>query len=559
MLSRTVRYLLATLSGVLIVLSFPGFNLWVLSWFSLVPLIVAINGADWRTSLRLGFITGIIYFGGVMSWLMVLIPYSTVFWVTLGYIVLSTYLSTYVILFAVAVNMITSRWNKFTFHRGTFTYHLACSMLVALIWTGLEILRGHVASGLPWAGLAYTQWRSTPLIQISSIFGSYAVSFLIALFNGSLATLIISIENWRNTVKVIASVVGLIIICLIYGLIRSSQPIQGEELKVAIIPGNIDQQEKLSSWGDKAGWIFDRYVKDTLPVLKEKPDIIVWPETAVPSIIFPESSMKEKLLEVVRSWKTYMLTGAICVDYQIIRSDRMVRKVYNSAVLLSPDAKMVGAYHKIHLVPISESFPFKRYLPKKIHDLVVGVSDFDSGEEYTVFDAGRAKIGVPICFESVFPEISRNFVKNGANVICMITNDAWFWGTFAAEQHFSMAPFRAVENKVSIFRCANYGVSSIIDPYGRVVKTLTPYDDEKSLTGQVLISFGGTYYTRHGDYFAWSCLAFSVFLVFREWFKGYRTGGNVNVSRDAFSNRRRQSSNNRGRGSSLTSQRRKKR
>jgi apolipoprotein N-acyltransferase len=185
--------------------------------------------------------------------------------------------------------------------------------------------------------------------------------------------------------------------------------------------------------------------------------------------------------------------------------------------LLSPAGEEIDRYYKIHLVPVSEYFPLKRYLPASWQKLVTGISDWNMGSRYTIFSAPPAKFGVVICFESVFPELFRKFVAKGVNLMGIITNDAWFRGTYAPEQHYSMAPFRAVENRVAVFRCANYGISCIIDPWGRVSQKLEPDSDESYLVGEVYLRQGGTFYTRHGDYLPWACLAMALFLAFQTW------------------------------------------
>jgi len=538
------KYALAGLSGVLLVLSFPEFNLSQLSWFALVPLLVAIYGSDWRESLWLGLVAGIIYFGGIMNWIMVLIPYSTIFWVTLGYVVLTLYLSCYVFLFAVSVNFV-SQWKR------PDIQPLAYSFLTAVTWTGLEVLRGYVATGLPWASLGYTQWRNVPLIQISSITGMYGVTFLIAMINGMIAGFLIDIRRWRSSLKAVLVPLGIIAVCFAYGWVSLSSSFEDEKIKVSMVPGNVSQKDKMASWGDKSDWIFDKYVQATQYAADEKPDILVWPESAVPQFIFPESPELDRLKFLIPRWGAYLLMGVI--SYEGTYPDH---KVYNSAFLLSPAGEEIDRYHKIHLVPISEYFPLKRYLPESLHDLVTGVSDFDSGSRYTIFSAPPARIGVPICFESVFPEISRRFVREGANVICIITNDAWFIGTFAAQQHFSMAPFRAIENRISIFRCANYGVSCIIDPYGRIMRKLEK--NEKYLTGEVGLHVGGTFYTKHGNYLPWACLAMTLFLVAQTWWYGHSNQGGLNVIRNTLRSRRGKKQAHRSRRASLTSRTKKK-
>lgn len=556
-MKRIHKYLLAIFSGILFVLGFPEFNLSILSWFALVPILLAIRNSDWKESLWLGFVTGIIYFGGIMYWIMILVPFSTIFWVTLGYLVLSLYLACYVFLWTVSVNFISGNWLK-RLDTGSFEYKLAYIFLVALSWTGLEVLRGYIVSGLPWASLGYTQWANIPIIQIASIFGVYGVTFIIALINASIAVFIGDIRNWRSSLKSMVFSIGIFVVCLIYGLIVLSNSLVGEKIKVALIPGNIKQKDKMASWGDKSGWIFDKYIDITYKAIDKKPDLIVWPETAVPQLMFPESQEYDKIKFLLSRWNTYMLMGAI--SYELTYPGY---KVYNSAFVLDPKGGIIDKYDKIHLVPISESFPFKQYLPEKIRSLVVGISDFDSGDMYTVFSTPFANIGVPICFESVFPQISRQFIYSGANVIGIITNDSWFIGTFAAEQHFSMAPFRAVENRTSVFRCANYGISCIIDPYGRVIQKLDPKDNEDGyLVGDVGIYQSGTFYTKYGDYLPWTCLVVLVFFIFQTWWLDYRKymkkQGDLYANRDTLRSSGSKRKSDGSRRSSLTSPTKKK-
>jgi len=513
------RYILAGLSGILLVLGFPGANLSYLAWLALVPLLISVHDANWKQSLKLGLVAGVIYFGGILNWIMVLHPFSTLFWAMLGFVVLTLYLSTYIFIFTVSVNFITRCWIldagcsilDTRYRRpASSVERLAYSFLVAVVWTGLEILRGRVATGLPWAGLGHTQWANLPIIQISSLTGMYGVTFLIAMVNGAIASFLIDMRRWRSSLKAAVIPLVLVIASLIYGWVVLSGSPQGEKIKVALVPGNIKQMEKLRSWGS-AGWIFSKYARITERAAAEKPDIIVWPETSVPQYTFLSGIAPSELRSLVQRWDAYFLMGTPHTER------RPERKTYNAAFLLSPDGEEVDRYYKIHLVPVSEYFPMKRYLPKSWQRLVTGVSDWDTGSRYTIFSAPPARFGIVICFESVFPELFRKFVAKGVNLMGIITNDAWFRGTYAPEQHYSMAPFRAVENRVAVFRCANYGISCIIDPWGRVGQKIQPDSDGSYLVGEVYLRPGGTFYTRHGDYLPWACLAMAVFLAFQTW------------------------------------------
>ena len=514
---KSRRYILAGLSGVLMVLVFPKINLSYLAWIALVPLLVSIHDANWKQSFVLGLVTGPVYFVGTLNWFMALGPFSSWFWVILGFIALTLYLSTYIFIFTVSVNFIARYWMLNTGYRGASSEHPASSIqypaysfLVAIVWTGLEILRGHVATGFPWACLGYTQWENLPIIQISSIAGMYGVTFLVVMINGAIANFLINIHRWRSSLKAAAIPFALLMISLIYGWIALSGSSQGEKIKVALVPGNVEQMEKLRSWGD-AEWIFDKYARATERAAVQKPDIIVWPETSVPRYTFGSSSALSELKSYVRRWGAYFLTGTPH------REMNPEWRTYNSAFLLSPNGEEIDRYYKIHLVPVGEFFPMKRYLPKSWQKMVTGVSDWDSGDRYTIFSAPPARFGVVICFESIFPELFRKFVSRDVNLMGIITNDAWFQGTYAPEQHYSVALFRAVENRTAVFRCANHGISGIIDPWGRVSQKLDPDSDESYLVGEVPLLSGGTFYTRHGDYLPWACLAMAVFLVLQTW------------------------------------------
>ncbi len=389
----------------------------------------------------------------------------------------------------------------------------------------MEILRGRVITGLPWAGLGHTQWENLPIIQVSSLVGMYGVTFLVALVNGAIASFFTHVRGWPSSLKAAIIPFAILVISLAYGWVALSETPQDEKLKIAIVPGNIRQMEKLRAWRQQgARRIFGRYARITERAAAEKPDMIVWPETAIPQYMFISGSTPDGLKALVQRWKAYFLIGTPHAEIS------MERKTYNAAFLLSPMGEEVDRYYKIHLVPVSEYFPMKRYLPDSWQDLVTGVSDWDMGSRYTIFSAPpgtpqgvesdetpSVRFGLVICFESVFPELFRKFVRKGVNLMGIITNDAWFEGTSAPEQHFSMAPFRAVENRVSVFRCANHGVSCIIDPWGRVSQKIEPGSDEEYLAGEVHLRQGGTFYTRHGDYFPWSCLVMTLFLIFQTW------------------------------------------
>ena len=183
---------------------------------------------------------------------------------------------------------------------------------------------------------------------------------------------------------------------------------------------------------------------------------------------------------------------------------------YNAAILFDRD-RIVDTYRKLHLVPFTESFPFQKTLPA-VYDWLVNADThfWEKGTVYTVFEAGGVRFSTPICFEDTFGYLCRGFVSRGADVLVNITNDAWSFSVPGAMQHSTMAVFRAVENRRSVVRSTNAGMTTIIDPNGRILSTLPPFT-ERYLLGTVPVHTGTkTLYTRWGDWFPFLLLALAA-------------------------------------------------
>ncbi len=225
------------------------------------------------------------------------------------------------------------------------------------------------------------------------------------------------------------------------------------------------------------------------------PDLIVWPETAAPLRIFWEPVLSEQVRSTVASLKRWVLVGTLDA----------VRKVeggyddYNAAILLDPDGNPVQRYFKMHLVPFSEAMPFRETAPW-LSALNFGQSDFSSGEVMTLFRADDAGFSTLICFESIFPGLARKAVAGGAAYLVNITNDFWFGRSAGPVQHAHMAIHRAVETRTPVIRCANSGISFIVDGYGRAYGE-TGLFVEALLLAEVPAGEGGSFHTRHGDWF----------------------------------------------------------
>jgi len=491
--------LLSLLSGILLILSFPNFDLEFLAWFALVPLFYSIEGKGLRLSFELGFLTGIITFLGILYWIIVAVhTYGNIPLIPSGFILLLlvAYLSLFIGVFTYLTRFIQIRSG------------LQTMLFTPLLWVALEYLRSQLLTGFPWADLGYSQYLNLPFIQIADITGVYGPSFVIVLVN---ATLFGILRQWPKKIFLVKEMIftGLIILSLlIYGHLKmvvvERHVNQNSPLKIGLAQGNIDQSVK---W-DQSFQIetLEIYKKLSYTVAKKKPDLIIWPETATPFFFQDADEYQLFILDIPKKTDAFLLFGA--PSYKIEKR-RVVH--YNSAYLVSPSGELVGKYDKIHLVPFGEYVPMQHLL-FFIGSLGEGIGDFKPGKEIFNFSLPQGKFGVLICFEIIFPDLCRRFVKGDANFLVTITNDAWFGRTSAPYQHFSMATFRAVENRVFVARAANTGISGFIDPTGKILKKGRIFTEE-AMSGTIRLSDLKTFYTLYGDIFAWVCSALSLLLL----------------------------------------------
>jgi apolipoprotein N-acyltransferase len=248
--------------------------------------------------------------------------------------------------------------------------------------------------------------------------------------------------------------------------------------------------------------------------------LVIWPETAAPFFFQTPSVLQARVLELTREMGSPLLLGSPSFQRRGSRID-----YHNSAFLLSPEKGIEGRYDKIHLVPFGEYAPLAGILGFT-RDIIGAIGDFTSGTAFKIFSLPQGKFAVLICYEAIFPDLTRQFVKEGAHFLVNITNDAWFGRTSAPHQHLAMVTLRAVENSVPIVRGANTGISAIIHPDGRVVQSTDLFTREW-LCGKINLAKSGTFYTQHGDLFAYLCLGFSGFILFRRFYmRGQRVERN---------------------------------
>jgi apolipoprotein N-acyltransferase len=496
------KILYAILTGVLLTASFPlGGRDWV-AWFALVPLLKSIDDEPHFNGFKLGFIAGFIHYLTLIYWIVVVLGNYGELNIVISFsilILLCLYLALFPGLFSFLV-----RYMKGTRFR---------ILIAASIWVSLEYLRANILTGFPWCLLGYTQFENLTLIQISALVGVYGLSFLIVISNALIHRLFFQrsiLVKKRHLLWEVPVILIFAFFTLVYGHYRLSSYSVRERsqksLNVAIIQGNIDQFIK---WNDLyQEKTIDLYHQLTRKTYGFKPDLIVWPETSVPFFFQDKSRLSMKVLKIAKESKANIIFGS-----PAYRREGMTTKYYNRAYQLSPTGKIPGYYDKVHLVPFGEYVPLKRFLPF-VHRLVPAAGDFSSGEEIVPLRFPSLSAGILICFEAIFPELARSQVKQGADILVNLTNDAWFGMTSAPHQHLSMSVFRAVENQRPLIRAANTGFSAFINPLGKIT-TRGDLFTEEVLEQKVTVSgFPLTCYARYGDLFAIAILVICLLKFF---------------------------------------------
>jgi apolipoprotein N-acyltransferase len=525
-------------AGLLWLCYFPADCGW-LAWVALVPLLVLVRSParPWRVYLA-AWAGGLAFYWPVLQWMRVADPRMYATWA-----ILATYCATYVPL---------AVWLLRRLDRGT---RLPPSVTLPLVWTALEYVRAHLATGFPWYFLGHTQHDALPVIQVADLGGAYAVTFLVAAVNGLLFEVLYRRARLRSLFglpdvparwpgsALQAAGVGLLLAATVgYGYYRLGQADFADGPRVALIQGNLDQRirnQAAASGGAQAmKTMLGHYTAlcDQAAAQQPKPALLVWPETSHPDgwgemgAGFPRDRLPPDLLPADGSdwparvlhrlnaalftaaagWRTDVLFG-VNTDVAVDR-DRVER--YNSAVLVRPDGSTAGRYDKMHRVPFGEYVPLRDWLPW-MNAFAPYDSDYSirPGETYTRFPLGAYRFGVIICYEDTDPSLARQYVAPGAepvDFLLNLSNDGWFDGSSEHEQHLAICRFRAVECRRSVARAVNMGISAVIDPNGRVTALPGPtWAASKKVAGVVTaavpIDRRGSLYAAWGDWLPAAC------------------------------------------------------
>lgn len=400
--------------------------------------------------------------------------------------------------------------------RSRQSFGTAALALAAPIWVTTELGRQYLWDGFPWALLGYSQVTVLPVAQTASLAGVYGLSFLLAFASAGAAAIVLFTGRARVIYPAAAGVV--IAACVAWGTARlasSSLLEAGTPVKVAVIQGNIAQDDKWDPSLRDA--ITDKYIGMTRQALAAGASFIMWPESSTPFYFEHDMLRGGAIRRLASDAGATLLIGSDQVEpVAAVAAEKPEARYYNAAFLLKPDGQVGAVYRKMHLVPFGEYVPLKDLL-FFVGPIVEAVSAFTPGADPVLLPVNGHMVSTAICYEVIFPNLIRQFVNDGSELLTTITNDAWYGRSSAAYQHWDQAAMRSIEQGRYLARAANTGISGFVDPYGRIVQK-TDLFHEAILIGDLRFITERTVYSRIGDLVAW----LSLLVTFIAWAGSFR-------------------------------------
>lgn len=521
---RNKDRLLLVLSGILMGISFPPFPFpfQLLMFIGLIPLFLVIEKREKlieinRAVYLFGFVFSLITLYWVGSWQKEADPFLMISGVLLIFVNPVFFLIPSTLLYL----------SGKLFNRNFSLY------LFPLFWITYEYLYMLTDLSFPWLILGGGLSKFTSFIQIADIIGTLGLSLLVVFINVLIYKTFIYYKK-KDNLKIIfnsGAAFIIIILTLAYGFVSLANfKLSGKKVKVGIIQPNLDPWDKWA--GGNLDEIADLHLELSQQALNEGAEILFWPETALPVYLFGGAFQKTagRITDFVTSNNTYLLTGmphvkfymkneAVPEDAKYAEQSGYYYQTYNAVLLVAPFNGVVQQYGKMKLVPFGERVPFADELPF-LKDLIkwgVGLSGWNIGRDTTIFQAtiknkDSLRINGLVCYESIYPFFIPEFIRKNADLIAVVTNDSWYGNSSGPYQHKEYAVLRAVENRKSVIRCANGGISTIIDPLGRTLKETEMYT-RTVLTGDVILQAGTTFYTENPLLIPLPASAFSLFIA----------------------------------------------
>ncbi len=447
-------------------------HLGFLAWFALIPFLIRITAVkSFRGLMSSAFIWGCAY------------NLTTLYWLALN-IGTSRPIAILSMLGSVAFLALNTIFVLLLWHwsgRRLWFFPLA--------WVTVEYLRTFGAMGFPWINFANTQIQYSTLIQNAEITGIYGISFWLVLLN--ITGFLVFTERRK---KYLIFYIAIFLIPWLSGwCLKPAVRTDGTSLNIAVIQPNIKLSDKWEKGATQK--IVDGLLEQSEPAIASNTDLIIWPETAVPSYLLKtDRHSLRKIRDSLSQSNSELLTGISHYE----RDNNQI-KSYNAVALLSKDGTE-GLYKKISLVPMAEYIPLSGLFPA-LKKLNLGQANFTSGDEYTTFSISSFKFSSVVCFETTFPSLIRNFVKAGAQFIVAVVNDGWYEHPPEPQQHAAQFVYRAIETRRPLIRCANTGISMVIDEAGNITDQLK-LNRKALIQTKIYPANGTTFYTKFGDIFA---------------------------------------------------------
>lgn len=488
---KNKKILLTLLSSVLTGLSQHSYGLGFLVWFSLVPFIfVIVKLTSFRDAFKFSFIWGFIY------------HLITIYWLAqnIGTIPIIAFFSMLLTVFYLSFNTVLIVFIWYYLKKYYQKYNL---LLIPIIWVSIEYIKSYGLLAFPWISLANTQLDYLYPIQIAEFTGIYGVSFWIISLNTIIYSLLINISTKKSFLLIGIFLTPYLIGYFLYNNINENKL---DNLNIAIIQPNI----KLSDSRDysKGKELLNKLTDKTKSAINNNTDLVIWPEAALPFHNIKDGKTFDYI-------KQKLLTNN---DIKILSGDITFsnNKVYNSVILF--DSRGVQSiYNKQRPVPLAEQVPLSETFPV-LSSINLGVANYSSGKKDVLFDLGDYKFSSLICYESIFPEINRRHVNKGADFITFLVNDAWYTHGLEPEQHARQSIFRAIENRRTVLRCANTGISMVIDPSGDVIEK-TKLNTESVISQNIKGTDYKTFYTKFGNVFAQLLFTILIALILKTLFR----------------------------------------
>jgi apolipoprotein N-acyltransferase len=513
--NNATRAALAVASGLAMGLAFPKFDVGLLAWVALVPLFYVIEGESMRRVFQWAYLQGLASYVVSLYWIP--IPLHDFADVPMQYAIFPMIALAGI----VALNTAVAIWaGEFVSRRA----RIPAVITMPVAWAAIEWFRTYVPAAFPWNLLGYAAYKNLELIQFAEFTGVYGVSALIVFFNAVVYVVIFRRGVYRLQTVSLSVLTAMMIVLVAFGAWRinniKNAPATGT-FKAAMVQGNIPQSLK---WDPKfLPQSYGVYQDQTADAAKRGADLIVWPEAAAaflfepgdqyPAELASDAEYRTALLTLAKNMRTPILFGAPA----LARADGHLG-FYNRAYLVSAkgQGEVDAHYDKIELVPFGEYVPARAILGYFVNKVVNGFGDLIPGSDQTLFDFKGAKLGVLICYESIFPDLTRREVNAGAEVLVNITNDAWYGESSAPYQVLAMAAMRSVETKVPMVRVANTGFSALIEPSGRITDR-TPLFKRGTTIVDVSWRPVRTLYTMVGDLFAEICFVLMAIGLILAW------------------------------------------